>query len=196
MHKPTATELLGQLTPRVLAAASRHEDDRDLRAAVDILGVSPALVASDDPYAQAAAGLHEVADRIAGLAGRGLKRLEDFRCSLGVSMSESTVEVSKPAVDAIAAAMGVSAKTERFGSSSWHHAAEVKISGVRVWVYAYVPSPADPRDEELARLRAEVEQLRAGAPVPRSTEDGDPDATPVDHEGHAFPAGRTAGGAS
>jgi hypothetical protein len=42
------TDIVAQLTPRVLAAASRHPGDRDLRAAVDLLATVPAAAASDE----------------------------------------------------------------------------------------------------------------------------------------------------
>jgi hypothetical protein len=205
MPKPNATELLERLTPRVLAAADRHQDDRDLRAAVDLLATrAPAPAATDDYYAQLAANLHEVAERIASLAGTGLPRIDLAHVFFNVSSWEREADRSKPVVDALARVFDAVTKVD-VDKYSARYLTDALIGGlVRLRASTDVPRPA-PRKGTAAQLREENERLRAelarrdgaveAVPVPRSVEDGNPDAKPVDHDAITFPAGRTVGGA-
>jgi hypothetical protein len=169
MPKPNATELLERLTPRVLAAADRHRADRDLRAAADLLATVPAPAASDDPddhYARLAASLHELADRFAGLAGRDLPRPVCFDVTVMPTPHQATDDVITAAVNAVGQALlGKDGKENLMSDKRHiHFGTEGHLGTIKINVFQSLQRKQrrpNAKDEEIARLRAELAEARA-----------------------------------
>jgi hypothetical protein len=129
--------------------------------------------AKSDPWAEIADELERIARDCRDLVG------EPAPCTfyLGVQpytptpIARAAIE-SRPAavaaVDAVSVALlGHPAKTERMSSGTFHHTTKGDRGPIHLDIYQQVADPdADERDAELARLRAEVEQLRAAVPTP------------------------------
>ncbi len=94
-------------------------------------------------------------------------------------------EGNAAAVDVLAhAVFGEPGKTRK-DAGQWRHLVERTVGGIHVQIHARVPDPADERDVELERLRAEVAELRArvSAPVPSAASIEERDGCPVDGDG-------------
>jgi isopentenyl diphosphate isomerase/L-lactate dehydrogenase-like FMN-dependent dehydrogenase len=117
-----------------------------------------------DFYAQLAAELRSMADAVEPLSGRGLPELV---VSVDVQTRARTDADRVRTVDAVATALlGTPGHMERMPSGSFHHTVSGRRGDVRVSVFDGVSDPAArERDDELARLRAELAALRTGAGV-------------------------------
>jgi hypothetical protein len=103
-------------------------------------------------YAAVAAELHRIADALATLPPGPAPYV-----ALSILPRDKTVA----AVDAVALAVLGKRGTTTRDPDGWRHKAENSTSGlVYVSTHALVPGPADDRDIELARLRAQVAELQ------------------------------------
>jgi hypothetical protein len=161
--------ILTAIAPRVMAAVTRHPGDRDLRAAIDYLAAAsaPATLAAPDYYAQLADRLHEVAEHIATLTGTHLDIPWYAQLTIAGASTPSDAERGKPIVEAIAAALGLTPTTVRWPNSNdtWQYKAHVEGT-LDIDIHTRVPAPPDPRDQEIAQLRAELAARDAGPTFP------------------------------
>lgn len=104
-------------------------------------------------YAATAADLRRIADALDKLPTDG----KPPYLMLSILPSAKTVE----AVDAVTLAVLGKPGETRKDSDDWRHIAEGRIGTCYLQIHSTVPGPPDERDDELARLRAEVESLRA-----------------------------------
>lgn len=107
-------------------------------------------------YAVAAAELRRIADALDTLPP--VDKPPYMQLSI---LPSNTVE----AVDAIAlAVLGKRGEGEPAQEGKWRHKAEGNMPFIGyISIHAIVPGPPDPREAELAQLRAEVERLRGQA---------------------------------
>jgi len=148
----------------------------------------------NDFYTDLAAELHDLADTFAGLAGRGLHAPHDAYVSLLLSVMQSDTPSTIPAVDTIAFALGVAPVLKAMDQHHGEYVAERIGGAVRVKVHCWTGPPADPRDVEIARLRAELDATnsRAATAVPPPT-GGSPqvrDQSPDSGPGHSAGEGQ------
>lgn len=118
-------------------------------------------------WADISAELHRLAEDVLDLVG------EPAPCYVGIDIQPhnptqvgpDTVDaraVTVAAVDAVASVLlGKVGETVRMGGNSHHHRAHGERGQIRIGIFQSVAAPDS--DAELARLRAENEQLRAAA---------------------------------
>lgn len=107
-------------------------------------------------YQAAAAELRRIADALDTLPPRERPPY----LSLSILPRVKTVEE----VDMLGVAIGGKPGKTQKDSDGWRHKAESCSSGSDLYVsiHALIPGPPDPRDDELASLRARVAELEAG----------------------------------
>lgn len=115
-----------------------------------------------DFYTDLAAALRGIADDLAGLAGAGLPQDPKPYVCLDIQPKGDTDAEKVRAVDAVGRA--VLGETRVADTSAInHYGIRGHRGGVSINVYERISSPEDRvKDEELARLRAELERLRDG----------------------------------
>lgn len=139
-------------------------------------------VPEEDAWTEISAELHRIADDLAKLAGEPEPRYVglDFQPYNGVEDDPGGSDAATiAATDAVAIALlGRPAKPQRMGGGSFHHTAHGARGRIRVAAFQSVSDPeAHAREAELARLRAEIEKLRAqqsGLDYSRAADGDDP----------------------
>ncbi|WP_018251844.1 hypothetical protein [Salinispora mooreana] len=118
---------------------------------------TPAAEPQPDYWLSLAADLRRAADRVASLAGTAAPRVS-ATLSLHVGLYvEQGHEERQPVVDAIAAALNVTATDGRV-ASLWERQANAAVGGLSVTASTRIPAP---EDAELVALRARVAELEA-----------------------------------
>lgn len=126
-------------------------------------------VPTGDPWADITAALRRLADNCADLIGQPGPRLIQLDiqpyAKSGPDRPEDRAETIANVNTVASALLGVTGNTKRLGSDTFHHKAHGPVGPVVVSIYQSVadPSLVDP-NEEIARLRAENERLRAALP--------------------------------
>jgi hypothetical protein len=117
----------------------------------------------DDYWVQLAADLHQVADRIATLAGTDSGPHASANLYLRASLFDSDADRAIPIINAIADALGVSTETKTEGrGTSRRTKRRMKLSANKLDVVAYADVPNPPTAaEKRATLAAQNEALRA-----------------------------------
>ncbi|MFG2059706.1 hypothetical protein ACGFI9_37410 [Micromonospora sp. NPDC048930] len=100
--------------------------------------------------------LRKAADMVATLAGTGSK---PYRVALWINaaLTKKDADTAVPIVDAVTAALGMTAEAKQVGST-WEYGASEERGDLKVWVDTPIPSPEDNR---VAELEQQLEQLRA-----------------------------------
>jgi hypothetical protein len=125
--------------------------------------IAQATADPDDYWLRLAASLHEVADRIATLAGTDSGPHASANLYLRASLFDSDADRAIPIINAIADALGVSTETKTEGrGTSRRTKRRMKLSANKLDVVAYADVPNPPTAaEKRATLAAQNEALRA-----------------------------------
>ncbi len=133
------------------------------------------MVAVTDFYAELAETLRGIADDLAGLAG------SDIHAPSYVGLTfqprhDAPDEAKVATIDAIGRVLlGKPGQLSRMSGGVYHHDASGHRGPVTIGVYGGVAGPEErSKDEEIARLRAEVERLRGATVEPELDEGGGP----------------------
>lgn len=147
-------------------------------------------------WADIAAELRKIADDCLDLIGQEPPRFFGIdiqpHCGPGLNPLPSERAATVVAVDTVSQILlGKNAATERMGGGSFHHTIHGQRGPIKVGIFQSVADPdiVDP-DEEIARLRAENEKLRAelGVEDPTGLTYGrDPEADPQPAAGRVPP---------
>jgi hypothetical protein len=113
-----------------------------------------------DFYSELAETLHGIADDVAGLAGTGLEPLVHAGLTF-LPQHTLTDEEKVAAIDAVATALlGKPGALQKLNAGGYHHHVDGWRGAVEISVFSAVSGPEDrAKDEEIARLRAEVARL-------------------------------------
>jgi hypothetical protein len=134
---------------------------------------------SENTYTVAARDLREIADRLAALADRDLPPVTFVNFGLQVAMYEPNDTIVATVNTVGEALAGTTGKTWSTDSGTNYHTARGQVGKVHLSVTQEL---ADPKDARIAALEAQLDELRANPA--RGTEDGDPDAKPIEHDGY------------
>lgn len=127
-----------------------------------------------DHFADLAAELRRVADDISNLIGSGLPKPGSFMISIQPG-TRGDVESTVRSVDAVANyLLGHPGQVQKMGGGAWHYGADHERRGpVTIAIYQsidtawaeqhYAASQLAAREAELAKLQAEVDELRKQA---------------------------------
>lgn len=109
-----------------------------------------------DYWLALAADIHRAAEQVAALAGQ--PKPPYVALSINVANPGNKLADIAGRVDAIAAAFGLTAETQRTPGGYHERTARGQMGQLRLSFYGYVPAP---EQSELERLRAELAELRA-----------------------------------
>jgi len=108
-------------------------------------------------YSDLAAELRDLADRVEKL-GPSTPRPWYTRLTFNAALSPEDAELGVPLVDALATLIDVKPAAHQLSTNTWYYQAKRESGQLEVCAQTRIPTPKvpDERDEELARLRAEL----------------------------------------
>lgn len=132
------------------------DDERIARAYVQ-------YVIAGDWASEVSAELRMLADQVGSLSGKGLPKPSFVRVYIPTGLLRSESDRALRTLAGIGHALGMTFGDRRTSSGRWETRGEVERGPVSVAVEAPIPDPADPRDVEIARLRARLAEVEGGA---------------------------------